>query len=268
METVKTTQPEYGNWVSTKLIGKTLAAGLVFAAAAAALLALGPVCGAWAVAPGAVLLLPAAFLIAGCIYFARARVLFGIRGGVQSKIIDLLMEHVRWDGQGRALDIGCGSGALAIGLAKKYACARVTGIDYWGGSWQYAQKQCEENAQAEGVSGRVEFARASASMLPFADDAFDLAVSNLVFHEVKDAADKRDAIKEALRVVKPGGGFVFQDLFLIRRYYGAPEELAALVKSWGVREVHFEDTSKSEFIPKALKLPFMVGTLGMLYGIK
>lgn len=83
-----------------------------------------------------------------------------------------------------------------------------------------------------------------------------------------DSKNKLDVVKEALRVVKSGGRFVFQDLFLIKQYYGTPEELTAAVKSMSVKEVHFVDTSVAAFIPRALKLSFMIGTLGLVYGEK
>jgi hypothetical protein len=69
-------------------------------------------------------------------------------------------------------------------------------------------------------------------------------------------------------VVKKGGRFVFQDLFLLERYFGRIDDLVASLKASGLQEVAFVDTSKSAFIPGALKLPFMVGTLGILYGVK
>jgi hypothetical protein len=69
-------------------------------------------------------------------------------------------------------------------------------------------------------------------------------------------------------VVKKGGKFVFQDLFLWKRIYGEPEELIETVRSWGIKEAEFINTSNSAFIPTALKLPFMVGTIGMLVGEK
>ncbi|MFC1863087.1 class I SAM-dependent methyltransferase [Thermodesulfobacteriota bacterium] len=72
----------------------------------------------------------------------------------------------------------------------------------------------------DGVAERVTFVRAYASYLPFDDEAFDVVVSNLVFHEVRDVKDKKLLIKEALRVVKKGGWFVFQDLFLWKQVYG------------------------------------------------
>ena len=95
-----------------------------------------------------------------------------------------------------------------------------------------------------------------------------MAVSNLVFHEVKSSRDKKDVIKEALRVVTKGGWFVFQDLFLWKRVYGEVDDLLETIRSWGIETVEFVDTSVWDFIPKALKLPFMLGTVGILYGRK
>jgi ubiquinone/menaquinone biosynthesis C-methylase UbiE len=157
---------------------------------------------------------------------------------------------------------------VTILLAKKYPKARVTGVDYWGGPWEYSKGVCERNAGIEGVVGRVVFQTAGASALPFDDESFDVAVSNLAFHEVRDSKDKREVIKEALRVVRKGGAFVFQDLFLWKRVYGEVDDLLETIRRWGIDRVEFVDTSDLDFIPKALRLPFMVGTIGILHGRK
>jgi SAM-dependent methyltransferase len=115
---------------------------------------------------------------------------------------------------------------------------------------------------------RVTFERASASSLPFDDEAFEVVVSNLVFHEVRDVRDKRGLVKEALRVVKKGGWFAFQDLFLWKQVYGEVDDLLKTIRSWGIETVEMVDTSDSGFIPQALKLPFMLGTVGILCGRK
>ena len=52
------------------------------------------------------------------------------------------------------------------------------------------------------------------------DDAFDIVVSCLTFHEVKDTNNKIELIKEAIRVLKPGGEFIFLDLFMDEKYLG------------------------------------------------
>ena len=66
------------------------------------------------------------------------------------------------DGE-RILDVGTGSGFLAIGFAKKMRCGEVVGIDVWmlfgGGT---SMKNAERNAEVEGVSEIVRFKRADA----------------------------------------------------------------------------------------------------------
>jgi SAM-dependent methyltransferase len=91
-------------------------------------------------------------------------------------------------------------------------------------------------------------------------------VSNLVFHEVRDVRDKKILLKEALRMVKPGGRFVFQDLFLWKQVYGPIDDLLVTINRWGIETVEFVNTSDSDFVPNTLKLPFMVRIL--LFGRK
>ena len=254
MQTSTSGKPNYGNWVSKKFIIVPGLLCLVFIGLAF----LAPL---WAILAGLF------GLIYG--YFLLSHYRFSPAGGdVQAKIVGLILEDLDWDGMGQALDIGCGNAALTLRLAQAYPAARVTGCDFWGRNWDYSQRVCERNASLTGVSDRVAFQKASASALPFEDGAFDLAVSNLTFHEVSDNKDKREVLREALRVVRPGGKFAFQDLFMVEGMYGKPEELVSLVKSWGIREVKFVKTCDEAFIPALLKLPFMVGMIGILYGEK
>lgn len=247
-------KPYYGNWVSKRLVLMPILIGLALLVIALLF-------------PLLVLLAIVFLLIAA--YFAYARRMFSARGGnVQNKIYDLVLANLAWNGQGKLLDIGCGSAALTIKLAKKYPNARLTGVDFWGHNWSYSKKICEKNAAAEGVSDRITFQKASALKLPFEDETFDAVVSNLTFHEVRDAKDKKELIREALRVLKKGGKFTFQDLFLVKKAYGTPEELVKAIKSWGISEVKFVDTHKESFIPRALRMPFMVGPIGIITGKK
>lgn len=255
MDKQQTEKPHYGNWVSAKMI--FIPGALTLAFLILSLIFVLP------------LLIACAVFFLAFVYFVYARYRFSPKGGnIQSRLQDLLVDHLEWDGNGRALDIGCGNGSVTIMTAKKFPTAQVTGIDYWGGVWEYSKGVSERNAEIEGVAGRVTFQRASASALPFEDDFFDAVTSNDVFHMVSDVKDKRELIKEALRVVKKGGKFAFQDLFLWKRVYGELDGLLETIRSWDIKRVEFLDTSNSDFIPKALKLPFMVGTIGILYGQK
>jgi SAM-dependent methyltransferase len=245
---------DYGNWVSKKFIYLPLLISVVFFGLAFFF--------RFFLIGTFVFLIPAA-------YFIYAYRQFSSRGGnLQAKIRDLVFTRLPWNGNGKLLDIGCGNGALAIQAAQKYSGSVVSGIDYWGGQWEYSKQVCEQNARVTGVDGSTSFQKASASKLPFPDNSFDAVVSNLVFHEVQDTDDKRAAIKEAFRVLKKGGSFAFQDLFLLKKLYGEPEDLIATVKGWGINDVRFVKTNGEKFIPRAMKLPFMVGQIGILYGVK
>lgn len=256
-------RPEYGNWVSNRFVVTPALSALVLAVLAVAARVVGI---SWL---GVVLL--AAAVLAGlvAVYFAYARHLLAAGDGqVQTRVQGLVLERLPWDGRGQVLDIGCGNGPLSIALAEKFPQARVTGIDYWGESWEYSRDVCETNAASRGVSERVSFRQASAAELPFADESYDAVVSNLCFHEVRGVRDKREVVREALRVLEPGGAFAFQDLFRSKGAYGEIDDLLAAVRGWGVGQVEFLDTGRAEFIPRALRLPFMVGNMGLLYGRK
>ncbi len=256
-------KPDYGNWVSKRLVYTFGVIGLALLVLAILAMYFGHILIFSALAIIAVLSL----LVS--LYFAYARYLFSYDGrNVQDKIYDLVLAHMDWNGEGNVLDIGCGNAALDIKIAKKYPNAHVTGIDYWGENWEYSKNVCENNARIEGVNERITFQKASASKLPFEDESFDVVVSNLTFHEVKDAKDKREVVREALRVVKKGGIFVLQDLFLMKPAYGDIDVLVKTIESWGIKKVEFIDTHNEPFIPGALKLPFMVGTIGILTGEK
>lgn len=264
---------DYGNWVSKKLLrnilcGLFVLAGLcVLSFLPLAFYASWPTVLLWIiriVLSGLTIALASVFFI-----MRRAHKLFSYTDGqVMGKILDHLLGYIQWEGDGQALDIGCGSGALTNRVAKKFPAATVTGVDFWGAGWGYAKEQCEHNAELEGVRQRVTFQKGDAAKLDFPDASFDLAVSNFVFHEVRSQPDKRKVVQEALRVVKPGGRFVFHDLFYNPKLYGDPDEMARELKALGLKEIAIERTSQLPFIPSALRSPIFLRDIGIIYGKK
>ena len=130
-------QANYGNWLPRKFIYLSGFPVLVWLG----LSSLSPLF----LIGAAVSLIPFVY----CIYAYRQ---FSPRGGnLQVKIRNLVLDKLVWKGEGRALDIGCGNGALTIALAQQYPHAQVAGIDYWGGKWDYSRQACVRNSEAAGV---------------------------------------------------------------------------------------------------------------------
>jgi len=139
-------------------------------------------------------------------------------GGWERRIHEFAVSRLALppDTQASVLDVGCGAASLLITLLRHAPAANATGIDYFGPNWDYAKSACEERLMSLGL--RATFRRMDAAHLEFPDESFDLVVSVMCFHEVR--APRRTkmpgpmlALSEALRVLRPGGSFVFIDRF-------------------------------------------------------
>ncbi len=259
---------EYGNWVPAAMLRMMWTVSCIITVAAVALLIF-----LRTKIPGIILLVVAFAALAMTVYMQRCKALFDFNGGgVMGAIHQFLVDHFPWDKdqEGRIIDIGCGAAALTNRMLKTFPNIHVTGIDYWGAEWSYAKEQCEKNAAAEGVSGRVLFQKGDAAKLDFADGFFDGAVSNFVFHEVRSVSDKRIVVKEALRVVKKGGSFAFQDMFGQKALYGDMNEFCEELKRSGiVSEIHYiPNIEKTDLVPNFVTAPWMIRDAGLIYGIK
>jgi len=124
-----------------------------------------------------------------------------------------LLDQLALKGDEKVLDVGCGRGLLAIGAAKRLKTGKVTGIDVWnlqdlsGNSAEAAK----ENAKAEGVADRVRFDTGDARKLVYPDGFFDAVISSNALHTLEDDREREQALKEMLRVLKPGGPLVIFD---------------------------------------------------------
>lgn len=257
---------DYSNWIPIKMIYISGIAGSIFILLL--LLSFNFNGSAVLVVVRVILSILALLCLAVCGYMGHARKLLSYDGGgVQGKVLDNVLSYLHWNGNGNLLDIGCGSGAMTIKAAKKFQDAQIIGVDYWGFGWDYAQSQCENNAKIEQVNNRVNFQKGDAAKLDFPDASFDAAVSNFVFHEVRSQPDKLALIREALRVIKPGGIFSFEDVFFSKSHYKNLDKILVEL-SKDVSEIHFVDTRKNDFAPRYLNTPFVIGEMGLIYGKK
>jgi SAM-dependent methyltransferase len=132
-------------------------------------------------------------------------------------------------GDEAVLDMGCGRGAVLTAVARRLPSGRVTGIDIWSRMDQSgnARDVTLRNAELEGVSNRVTIETGDMRALPFPDASFDLVVSSLAIHNIRSGADRRKAVAEAYRVLRPGGRLVIADIRATRTYAATLQGLGA-----------------------------------------
>ncbi|BBY22652.1 class I SAM-dependent methyltransferase [Mycobacterium stomatepiae] len=107
------------------------------------------------------------------------------------------------DGQ-RVLEIGCGTGNLAIHVKRTHPCADVTGCDPDPRILAVAKRK------ANRLTG-IRFDQGYAERLPYADGEFDRVLSSMMLHHVNDDAKPR-AAAEIFRVLRPGGRLHLVDI--------------------------------------------------------
>ena len=163
------------------------------------------------------------------------------------QIIEGVAEYIKLPDGSKGLDVGCGSGALAIACAKRNPNASFVGIDRWGKEYASFNKPlCENNAKAEGVTN-VTFSQGDACKLDFADETFDVVTSNYVYHNIP-SNDRQAILLETLRVLKKGGAFAIHDIFS-RSKYGDMQEFVKKLKDMGYEKVELID-STGKFMTK------------------
>jgi ubiquinone/menaquinone biosynthesis C-methylase UbiE len=104
----------------------------------------------------------------------------------------------------RVLDIGAGTGLLTLAAAP--IVAHVTAVDSSAAMCRHLQGEFERRS-----IDNAHVIAASASDLPLDDESVDVVLSNYCFHHLKDR-DKRRALSEAIRVLRPNGRLVIGDM--------------------------------------------------------
>jgi ubiquinone/menaquinone biosynthesis C-methylase UbiE len=116
-----------------------------------------------------------------------------------------LLEQAALQPAYRVLDVGCGTGTLAILIKKEHPTITVLGIDPDPKALRRAARK------AEHAEVSVHFERGFADALPYADATFDRVFSSLMFHHL-GKNEKEQSLREIRRVLRPGGRLEFLDL--------------------------------------------------------
>jgi SAM-dependent methyltransferase len=129
------------------------------------------------------------------------------------RLADAALESLEIPTDGALLDVGCGTGSLALAMARRWPGRQVNGVD--------VAEPYIAFARGRAASGRPSFDLADAGSLPYADGAFAGAIAQLVLNFVRDPAA---ALAEMRRVTMPKGvvaatvwdfrgGLVYQRMF-------------------------------------------------------
>jgi ubiquinone/menaquinone biosynthesis C-methylase UbiE len=135
------------------------------------------------------------------------------RGRLSAQVLDGLPSG------GCVVDVGCGTGTLAIALARDGA--DVVGVD--GDAEVLALARAKPGADA------VQWRKGLATALPLAGASADRVVMSLLLHHL-DAGAKRAALAEAARVLRPGGRLHVAD-------WGRPRDALTRAGAWALTRV-------------------------------
>jgi len=102
------------------------------------------------------------------------------------------------------LDLGCGTGTMALLIREQRTESIVVGVDGDPRALAVARRKVEQAGQT------IQFDESFADRLPYPNGSFDRVLSSLVFHHLTHD-DKLAAMREVLRVLKPGGWFHLAD---------------------------------------------------------
>ena len=146
----------------------------------------------------------------------------------------------------RVLDVGCGTGTLALAAKRRVgAKGTVHGVD--AGAEMVAR--AKQKAAREGLEAMFDVAPAQA--LPFPDGSFDVVLCTLMMHHLPENGRKQ-AVAEMRRVLRPGGRLLVVDLAHAEGLWAAlnpislvhgrhdmhsADEAAALMKDAGFRDI-------------------------------
>lgn len=105
--------------------------------------------------------------------------------------------------RGRILDVGCGDGITALGVALRTGCEELVAIDPFRGFDRLPEILRANHLPADAIPKRVKYLGEDANFLPFADDSFDVVISWAAVEHF--AGGYLQALREMKRVLRPGG---------------------------------------------------------------
>lgn len=153
----------------------------------------------------------------------------------------------------QVLDLGTGTAQIPVALCRRMPEARVVAVDLAVSMLDVALA----NIEAAGLREAIRLDRVDAKQLPYPDGAFACVMSNSIVHHVPDPLR---VLREAWRVVRPGGVIFFRDLLRP----ASRAEVDRLVALYAGDCDEYQQTLFADSLCAALTLPEMRQLVGQL----
>ena len=135
------------------------------------------------------------------------------------KVVNVILNNLKLTGTEALLDVGCGRGSFLLTAAPYLPLGSLTGIDIWrqndlsGNHIEVIQKHIQSSARQN-----IHILTMDMRKLDFPDATFDIVVSNLAIHNLSNKLERRKALLEMLRVLKPNGKLIILDFMHLQEY--------------------------------------------------
>jgi ubiquinone/menaquinone biosynthesis C-methylase UbiE len=148
----------------------------------------------------------------------------------EARFKELLVDQAAPAAGQRILDLGCGTGTLALQVKQREPGAEVVGLD------ADPEMLAQARRKAEQAGVELELTEGFSTELPYEDASFDRVLSTLFFHHL-DPEPKRRTAREIARVLKKGGELHVAD-------WGRPSDPVMGTAFLGIRLLDgFENTA-------------------------
>ncbi|MEK6237023.1 MAG: class I SAM-dependent methyltransferase [Planctomycetales bacterium] len=151
------------------------------------------------------------------------------------------------------LDLGTGTALIPIEICRQVPEAHLTGVEL--GEWML--KYAGKNVEQADLAARIQLEHADAKQLSHADGHFSSVISNSIVHHV---AEPIVVLREALRVLRPGGVIFVRDLLRPAER----EELTHLVNTYAGDANSHQQELFGDSLRAALTLEELTATGGEL----
>jgi len=116
-----------------------------------------------------------------------------------------IIEGADQTGSATVLDVGTGTARIPIEICQRSDRLRITAIDMSANMLQLAQR----NVIEVGLTGKIRLEQTDAKRIAWPDSSFDAVISNSIIHHIPRPIE---AMREMLRVLRPGGLLFVRDL--------------------------------------------------------